>query len=541
MREKNFTELLSGIQRDESGRIVGAQATFITWLTDMNMTEALENPVPNRPEPINQRAFEFEGKMLEILMNQTGYPDGLQSYPHAKRSFGDVGFGAIFGDAKILILDYTVVIAYIFLMLGRLNKVEQRIYAAMSGILSVIMGLVMCFGLSSAMGLLFGPMHSVLPFLLLGIGIDDMFVIVQCFENLKDQKLSLNDRLGLTLKQAGSSITITSITDIAAFAVGGTTVLPGLRSFCLYASVGIVSIYFFQCTFFVACLSLDQRRIEDQRDGCFPCWKHQTWAPNAFSQRDFMRSIFASIGHQLRKFPIKMAVLALTAFLTGMGIYGNVLLKNEFDPTWFLPGESYLSKWFKLSKLHFPAKGDMVTINVADMDVYDNFITLVNLTQDLRAQSDILYDVESWASDYQDYLHRNFLHPQADFYTHVNQSFFQAKLVQFLYSPRGAKYKSQFFYADREPLCGDLNTTINFSFLRFHHFRFEGPQESIPSMNRVKAIVKNVNLTSGKIFPIARSYSMWETDEVIGERKFDALIFNVHQCFNFQVENSTGI
>ena len=53
-------------------------------------------------------------------------------------------------------------------------------------------------------------------------------------------------------------------------------------------------------------------------------------------------------------------------------------------------------------------------------------------------------------------------------------------------------------------------------------------------MNRVKAIVKNVNVTSGKIFPIARSYSMWETDEVIGERKFDALILNVHQCLIFR-------
>lgn len=76
MREKNFTELLSGITRDESGRIVSAKATFITWLTDMNMTEALENPVPNRPEPINQRAFEFEGKMLDVLLNKSNYPIG---------------------------------------------------------------------------------------------------------------------------------------------------------------------------------------------------------------------------------------------------------------------------------------------------------------------------------------------------------------------------------------------------------------------------------------------------------------------------------
>ena len=130
--------------------------------------------------------------------------------------------------------------------------------------------------------------------------------------------------------------------------------------------------------------------------------------------------------------------------------------------------------------------------------------------------------MESWASDYEAYLHRNFL-PKSqrdNFYAHVNKTFFEDKLVQFLYSPRGAKYKSQFFYENNrkeEPLCGSQSAAITFSFLRFHHFRFEGPKESIPSMNRIKKIVKNVNVTHGKIFPIARSYSMWETDEVIGK------------------------
>ncbi len=47
------------------------------------------------------------------------------------------------------------------------------------GIISVIMGIIVAYGFSSAVGLFFGPMHNVLPFLLLGIGIDDMFVIVQ--------------------------------------------------------------------------------------------------------------------------------------------------------------------------------------------------------------------------------------------------------------------------------------------------------------------------------------------------------------------------
>ena len=36
-------------------------------------------------------------------------------------------------------------------------------------------------------GLFFGPLHHVLPFLLLGIGIDDMFVIVQSWDMLSPE------------------------------------------------------------------------------------------------------------------------------------------------------------------------------------------------------------------------------------------------------------------------------------------------------------------------------------------------------------------
>jgi hypothetical protein len=34
--------------------------------------------------------------------------------------------------------------------------------------------------------------------------------------------------------------------------------IPALMSFSLYAAVGILAIYFFQCTFFVACMAIDQ-------------------------------------------------------------------------------------------------------------------------------------------------------------------------------------------------------------------------------------------------------------------------------------------
>ena len=61
-----------------------------------------------------------------------------------------------------------------------------------------------------------------------GIGIDDMFVIVQCLTNLKSEpdhdKMSLEQKLGHALRHAGVSITVTSATDVVAFGVGAVTV-----------------------------------------------------------------------------------------------------------------------------------------------------------------------------------------------------------------------------------------------------------------------------------------------------------------------------
>ena len=61
-----------------------------------------------------------------------------------------------------------------------------------------------------------------------GIGIDDMFVIVQCLNNVKrsnsDQPRSVSQVISETMRHAGVSITVTSVTDILAFGVGYFTV-----------------------------------------------------------------------------------------------------------------------------------------------------------------------------------------------------------------------------------------------------------------------------------------------------------------------------
>lgn len=53
-----------------------------------------------------------------------------------------------------------------------------------------------------------------------------MFVVVESWKNLtsSEQKLPLEERVALALKHAGVSVTVTSITDAVAFAIGASTV-----------------------------------------------------------------------------------------------------------------------------------------------------------------------------------------------------------------------------------------------------------------------------------------------------------------------------
>ena len=52
------------------------------------------------------------------------------------------------------------------------------------GLFSALLAMVTSYGLCSALGFSFSPLHNFIPFLLLGLGVDDMFVIVQSLDTL---------------------------------------------------------------------------------------------------------------------------------------------------------------------------------------------------------------------------------------------------------------------------------------------------------------------------------------------------------------------
>lgn len=157
---------------------------------------------------------------------------------------------------------------YCTVMIGQCRRGKTRIALAVCGVLTVGLAIGGSMGLCSAFGLFYSPLASVLPFLLLGLGVDDMFVIAISFD-LTDSKLSIPERLGRSLAHSGASIAVTSTTDFLAFIIGATTILPALRMFCFYAAVGILLILLLQVFCFSAMLVIDEQY--KARGACDPC------------------------------------------------------------------------------------------------------------------------------------------------------------------------------------------------------------------------------------------------------------------------------
>lgn len=517
----NATKFLGGIERDADGLIVRARAASHMWFTKVNRTAIELGEYLNdggSGSQVDIANFEWEQQFIENVLNETDRPSNISFYLMASSSFGTISSGNIEGDLQYLSVGFGIVFIYVVVMLGKFNLVEQRPVLSLLGLSCVGLAVGVSYGLCSAFGVPYGPVNSILPFLLLGLGIDDMFVIMQAWNNLtpQEQTKDLHERIGCALRHAGVSITVTSVTDFVAFAIGSTTVLPALRSFCLYAAIGIAAIYFFQSTFFVACLSLDQRRLEDSRHGFLWCWKIKNWTPNDCSQRDLCQTFFTEVYAKfLFKLPVKIVVIVVTAAVLAVSGWGLSNLRQEFDPVWFLPQDSYLYKFFMKQKYYYPSSGEEGTIYFGNVSLLEEMPKIENLVKQLK-ESEYVAEVDSWYPEYKRYWGKQGIEVPDPGQTEHE---FLDQLSQFLHSPSGSPFRSRNFRFSADLVCHEKAPSVTASSMNYKHKLLQSSREKSNAMEDVKAIVRNGNFT-GYVRPWSRAYAGWETDQVIEEELY---------------------
>ncbi|XP_023328081.1 Niemann-Pick C1 protein [Eurytemora carolleeae] len=519
-RAQDFSKYLGDISRNSSGHIIGARAMFLRFFGQVNTTALTdsEDVAVTKGSPVDGNTLAWEDAIIDVLSKLA---DGDSSLVfNVAKSFSDLSAGAIYGDALLFGIGTSTVFVYVQIMLGKFNFVQTRPGLSSVGLGCYGLAILTSYGFCSGIGLVFSPLHSVIPFLIMGLGVDDMFVIMQSLDNL-DAKggtalWSIERKIAETMKLGGVAITITSFTDLIAFAIGAITVLPALKSFCLFCAVGIASVYFYTATIFVAFLSIDERRIRAKRNGMCPLIVHKDWTPNKISQREFGRELFEKLGWVLSNPFVQAFVLIATAVLGGFGIYGLSELKQEFNPIKFIPPESYLAGWFHANTEYFPKEGERVIVNIGDIDYNNELHKLENLVGALVNETEILSAVDSWYLEFRKFAVGKNLVEESDWFNlfQENREKFYTILTQFLFSPDGAPYRRRFNFVN-DLICGEAAPTVLLSSIELTHRLFTSPSEWIPAMNRIKELVREANFSS-RAFPTGTEYASWETDEVIG-------------------------
>ncbi|XP_071531524.1 NPC intracellular cholesterol transporter 1-like [Panulirus ornatus] len=476
-------QLLGGVVRDATGRMVGARAALHTWFTTVqaNTTTKLDLGT-GQPVDLEGLAWE-EALVQEVLGAPT--PPQITLHVHAGHSFGAVSAATMLADVKWVVCGWVVLALYVLATLG-------RPLPALMGLVAVALAVAATYGLCSAFGVPYGPITSVLPVLLLGLGVDDMYVVAGAWELASGTGAK---RGGHTLRAAGMAITLTTLTDAAAFLVGSATQVPALRWFCVYAAVGVTVIYLLQATVFLAALALDQH--------------HKNAGATTCGVRPEQRSagLLAQVMQWYATIVVKptvavMVMVAAAAMVAG-GVWGSTKLRQEFSPLWFLPQSSYLYQWFTAMDRHFPEVGEPGTVYFANVSLPEELPGLRALTMTLRT-SPYITSVDAWFSELDTYMENS----------HSNHNLTLEELLEalatFLHSPVGIHFNSHFVF--HEPLtCGAPAPSFSIFKVDFQYRRLRARGLQQAAMNEVQQAVANANL-SGYRAVWAHVYSQWETD-----------------------------
>ncbi|RUS69750.1 hypothetical protein EGW08_022489 [Elysia chlorotica] len=245
------------------------------------------------------------------------------------------------GDAFLFALTFAFMITYAMIASSGGDCVSTRALLANAGVLATGLGIFGAFGLMSASGVSFVNISGIMPFLTLGIGVDDMFLLMSGWsETLSMQDLTVPERIGTVFKKAGIGITITS-------------------------AVTVLLCYICNASIFGACLTLHGRRVFSRRHTltCLPvsesrdqlqakggacyamvCGGQIPTRPTQ-DQSICEKGPQTALTKMLMFTPVRVLILLLFAVYIGVAVWGCTRLKQGLDLSNLVLTSSYFYKY----------------------------------------------------------------------------------------------------------------------------------------------------------------------------------------------------
>ena len=397
---------LSGVEYySGTTNIKSAKAARITYRV-RNKKKEINGEGLSDPE-----SSEFQIQMSEQTRDfwdtsASGKPLNLRLYPLTPADQKKAESKALKGDVRSLIIGYALTVMYTCFVLYW--KVKQPLLGLVS-VLSVGLSTISSYGLCWLIGIKFNKVVQVLILILLGIGVDDTFVIMDSWASLS-KVADKKERMITALRHAGPAITVTSITDLVAFLSGSSTSLPALRDFCYYAAFGILFDFAYQCTFFVAIAYFSSLRQESYNCCCIPRSdsEDEPGDEKSLPEDSPKRGVATKYLHAVTKFLVggtggRVLVITISAVFLALGIWGCTNVKMDFDKEWFVPSNAPIQDAFDVRDEYFTRSDIPASVYFGEVDYSSLEVQReLNLTVDLmQSNTWVVSDsVSSWYLDF---------------------------------------------------------------------------------------------------------------------------------------------
>lgn len=261
--------LAPGEPLTKKSRFHRANALILTFLVNNHHDK-------NKLKP----ALEWEKTFINFMKNYTAneMPSYMDIAYTSERSIEDELDRESKSDISTILVSYFIMFAYIAISLGRYTTfsrllIDSKITLGLGGVLIVLASVVCSIGIFGFCGVSATLIIvEVIPFLVLAVGVDNIFILVQTSQREpRRPDETIAQHIGRTLGQVGPSMFLTSVSESVCFFLGALSDMPAVRAFALYAGAALLVDFLLQVTCFVALLSLDTRRQNDNRFDVFCC------------------------------------------------------------------------------------------------------------------------------------------------------------------------------------------------------------------------------------------------------------------------------
>ncbi|NXJ51957.1 NPC1 protein, partial [Spizaetus tyrannus] len=510
------------------------------------------------------KALAWEKEFINFLKNYDN-PNLTISFS-AERSIEDEINRESNSDVGTVLISYIVMFVYISIALGHIQScrrllVDSKISLGIAGILIVLSSVACSIGIFSYFGIpLTLIVIEVIPFLVLAIGVDNIFIIVQTLQ--RDERIqgeTLDKQIGRVLGDVAPSMFLSSFSETVAFFLGTLSTMPAVRTFSLFAGMAVLIDFILQVTCFVSLLGLDIKRQERNRLDILCCIKSNEEMSGVQRSESILFLFFRNLySPYLLKDWMRPIVIAV---FVGVLSFSTAVIHNVeigLDQSLSMPDDSYVMDYFSQLGKYLHA-GPPVYFVLEEGHNYtslegqnmvcggvgcnnDSLVQQVFNAAEIGSYTRIGYAPSSWIDDYFDWVK-----PQSSCCRVYNTTgqFCNASVTdpsctrcrpltqEGKQRPQGKDFMTflpMFLSDNPNPKCGKgghaaYNSAVNFihnksdvgaTYFMTYHTVLKTSSDFIDAMKKARVIADNITETMGikeksyRVFPYSVFYVFYE-------------------------------